>query len=109
LSQTDEGPDGIMDLSLKFNTLDIIAKLGDYEDGEDKMLTITGKRHEGTPVEGNDCVVILAKGKLKKPIANYVDLTPTKFNLSQNYPNPFNPNTTISYSIPRLLFEVRNL
>ena len=27
---------------------------------------------------------------------------PINYSLAQNYPNPFNPNTTISYSIPRM-------
>jgi hypothetical protein len=58
----DFGPDGFADLTLKFDTQDLIQALGDVEDGEVRVVTLTGVLHDGTPIEGQDVVVIKAKG-----------------------------------------------
>ena len=63
---TIEGPDGFADLTLKFDTQEIIDALGDVNDGDELVLTLTGELHDGTPIEGKDCVWILKKGKGKK-------------------------------------------
>lgn len=60
---TDEGPDGMTDLKLKFLRQDIVAVLGDVEDGEEIELTLTGQMMDGTPFEVSDCVQILDRGK----------------------------------------------
>ncbi|MGD2218519.1 MAG: hypothetical protein PVJ64_17305 [Gemmatimonadales bacterium] len=63
---TDRGPDGWDDLTLKFENQEIIAALGDVEDGDVRVLTLTGnlaEEHGGSPIEGQDVVVILKKGK----------------------------------------------
>jgi len=60
---TTEGPDGFMDLSLKFDTQAIIEAIGEVEDGEMIILTLTGSLLDGTPIQGTDCVLILKKGK----------------------------------------------
>ena len=60
------GPDGLMDMTLKFNSRDVAALLGDYEDGDVVELALSGYLMEafgGTPIVGADCVVILKKGK----------------------------------------------
>lgn len=62
----DEGPDGWDDLTLKFDNQDIVAALGDVEDGEVLVLTLTGALLEefgGSEIQGQDVVVILKKGK----------------------------------------------
>jgi hypothetical protein len=59
---TTEGPDGYLDLVLKFDTQEIVAALGSVYDGDELMLTLTGEDLDGTPIEGTDCVVIIAKG-----------------------------------------------
>lgn len=63
---TEDGPDGWTDLTLKFKNQEIIAVLGDIEDGDVLALTLTGSLKEefgGSPFEGQDVVVILKKGK----------------------------------------------
>ena len=54
--------DTYKDLVLKFNKQDIIATLGAVNDGEQKILTLTGNLLEefgGTAIEGKDCVLIV--------------------------------------------------
>jgi hypothetical protein len=56
------GPDGFEDLTLKIDTQELIAALGDVQDGEVRVLTLTGVLQDGTSIEGQDVVVIKAKG-----------------------------------------------
>jgi len=61
---TTAGKDGIMDLmdlTLKFNNKDIVSALGSVTNGEIKVLHLTGKLYDGTPIVGEDVVVILKK------------------------------------------------
>jgi hypothetical protein len=58
----DFGPDGFDDLTLKFDTQELIAALGEVEDGEVRILTLSGVLQDGTSIEGQDVVVIKAKG-----------------------------------------------
>jgi len=72
------GPDGYLDLTLKFDTQEILGKLNlstsdlvdeseivlsDLEDGDCLMLTLTGYLYDGTPIRGEDTVLIIKKGK----------------------------------------------
>jgi hypothetical protein len=59
-----DGPDGITDLTLKFNTQAVVEALGPVNDGDVRTLTLTGSTLEGETLAGQDCVVILDKGKL---------------------------------------------
>lgn len=59
------GVDGFLDLTLKFNTQEIVGMLGEVADGDQLVLTLTGETYDGTPIKGQDCVVILKKGKEK--------------------------------------------
>jgi len=61
----DLGPDGIMDLTLKFSTQEIVEALGDVEDGDEVTLTLNGILADGTKIEGEDLVTILKRGKSK--------------------------------------------
>jgi hypothetical protein len=92
---TTEGADGYMDMTLKFDTQSIVAALGMVEDGEVRVLALTGMTYDGMPIEGKDCVVIIHKGPAKLSAE-----TPTEFSLSSNYPNPFNPTTSITFTLP---------
>lgn len=66
---TDEGPDGFLDLTLKFNVQEIFAALAalvapdEVIDGDEIVLKLTGKLSDDTPIEGSDCVLIISKGK----------------------------------------------
>ncbi len=65
-SCTDLGPDGIMDLTLKFRTQEIVAALGEVNDEDCFALQITGNLKEddgGYLILGEDVVRILKKGK----------------------------------------------
>ena len=59
--------DGILDLTLKFSTQDIVEKLDlCLFDGETIPLIITGNLKEedgGTPIEGEDCILVFKPGK----------------------------------------------
>ena len=55
--------DGYDDLSLKFDTEEIVNVLGDVNDGDVLELTLQGELFDGTPIEGRDCIVILEKGR----------------------------------------------
>jgi len=62
---TTAGPDGYMDLTLKFDRQAIVAELGDVEDGDVLVLQVTGNLMEeygGTAIVGEDVIVILKKG-----------------------------------------------
>jgi len=63
---TEAGPDGWPDLTLKFEVQEIVAALGEVEDGDILPLTLTGnlaEEHGGSPIQGQDVVQILKKGK----------------------------------------------
>jgi hypothetical protein len=59
---TTEGPDGYLDLTLKFDKQELVAALGPVEDGDVLVLTLTGNLLEefnGRAILGEDVVVIL--------------------------------------------------
>jgi streptogramin lyase len=62
---TTAGPDGNMDLTLKFRTPEIAVALlndvGELTEGEQLVLTLMGTLMDGTPIEGSDCVVLVGQ------------------------------------------------
>ena len=64
-----DGPDEFLDLTLKFYTQEVveaIEAIGEVNDGDCLVLTLTGNLFEefgGTPIVGEDVVLILKKGK----------------------------------------------
>ena len=60
---TEEGGDGFADLTLKYKNQEIVVKLGEVNDGDELVLTLTGELLDGTTIEGYDCIVVLKKGK----------------------------------------------
>ncbi|MHC4238393.1 MAG: T9SS type A sorting domain-containing protein [Planctomycetota bacterium] len=89
-----EGPDGFVDLTLKFQKSEIVAALGAVSVGDFLPLTLTGKLVDGEPFEGTDCVTIVGNAVpfVKSSEASEVSST-------RVVPNPFNPKTRISYSL----------
>lgn len=61
------GPDGFLDLTLKFATQAIVEAIGDVNDGDVLELELTGVLYDPPPferpIEGADCILI--KGKYK--------------------------------------------
>ena len=55
--------DGILDLTMKFNTEQIVAVLGEVEDGQEWLLHLTGQLNDGTEIEGTDCILIKNRNK----------------------------------------------
>ena len=63
LNCTEDGPDGELDLVLKFDKEAVVAFLGAVNDGDCVELTLTGKLLDGTPISGSDHVLIRKKSK----------------------------------------------
>jgi hypothetical protein len=62
-----EGPDGFLDLTLKFETQEIIEAVGDVNDGDVLELPLTGVLSDETPIEGADCILIRGRHKPINP------------------------------------------
>lgn len=60
-----EGTDGYMDLSVKFDTQEIVSALGGVSDNDVITMTLTGTMLDGTEFSGEDIVTILVRGKKK--------------------------------------------
>jgi hypothetical protein len=62
-----DGPDGLLDLTLKFKTQRIVEAIGDVNDGDVRVLTLTGVLFDPGPfqtsIEGADCILIRGKAK----------------------------------------------
>jgi len=65
---TREGPDGFDDLNLNFRTTqDVVAALGhDVSHGDVLVLELTASLDDGTPIVGEDVVVIVKNGDLRE-------------------------------------------
>jgi hypothetical protein len=50
-------------LVLKFAKKEVFSALGGVSVGDEYVLTLTGVLTDGTSFEGNDCIVIVKKGK----------------------------------------------
>jgi hypothetical protein len=62
-----EGEDGFDDLTLKFDTQEVVSALGKVADADRLVLTLTGELSDRSPIEGKDCINTLSKRR-HKPI-----------------------------------------
>ena len=69
------GPDGLLDLTLKFETQAIVEAIGEVNNGDNLVLELTGVFLGERPLEGVDCILI--KGS-HKPF-NKADFNEDKF------------------------------
>jgi hypothetical protein len=60
---TTAGPDGYLDLTIKFDAREIVAALGAVNDGDVLIIILTGELLDGTPIVGEDVIIIIKKGK----------------------------------------------
>jgi len=66
-----DGPDGYVDLTLKFRTQEVVEELivrpGELEKDQTLVLTLAGELFDNTGIEGTDCVVLV--GNVPKALA----------------------------------------
>jgi len=60
---TTDGPDGFLDLTLKFKTQKIVEAIDDVNDGDVLELQLDGVLYDQTLIEGADCILIRGKHK----------------------------------------------
>jgi len=60
---TTDGPDGFLDLTLKFKTQEIVEAIGEVNNGDVLTLELTGVLFGERPIEGLDCILIRGKHK----------------------------------------------
>jgi len=95
----DTTPDGIADLSLKFDTQDLVAAMGPLEKQDTATLRLTCRLVDGTAVSGEDVVVIVGKTNDGPMFTERPAGAPAATALHPNVPNPFNPVTAIPYDV----------
>jgi hypothetical protein len=55
---SEEGPDGIVDLTLKFEAQAVVAALGELSEGDVLVLRLSGSLNDGSAFVGEDVVII---------------------------------------------------
>lgn len=56
-----EGPDGVLDMTFKFDNAAVVAALGTVTDRQCMVITVTGNTYDGRPFVGEDVIIILKK------------------------------------------------
>jgi hypothetical protein len=91
------GPDGFMDMEMKFKKADIARVLRGARHGDMVSLTLSGRLNDGTDFAAIDCVRII--GKTRGPRLESTQRS-NEVSLEPAVPNPFNPMTRIEFYLP---------
>jgi hypothetical protein len=90
--------DGYMDLTLKFDRVEIAGAIlngGGHQVGQVLELTATGRLNDGTPFQVSDCITLVGGDNSKLVVEDGDEAS----GLGYPNPNPFNPVTRISYHV----------
>jgi len=96
---TTDGPDGAVDLTLKFDGRELSDALSQFSDRETIPITLTGELNDGTAILGEDCVLILRHDSDHFENSSLSTASEGGIASLSNSPNPFNAGTTIVYSL----------
>jgi len=93
-------PDGDTDLILGFERSALFAAIGDFDDGEQRSLPLTGTTKGGLPVEGSDCVILFS-GPVPAIAAPHEETRDkrARIRVGEGRPNPFNAAMTVPYEL----------
>ena len=106
------GGDGIVDLSMKFRTDDVVAELelGDLNPGDEIELVVTASLVDGTEfTSSGDCILIVPPGPANLAIASnaagvYVDVAPADLTVDGGgfpaFERSYEPGTVITLAAP---------
>jgi hypothetical protein len=98
-AQTDDchmsslGADGIDDVIFRFRTSDILTAFPAWQEGETRLLTLTGEFRDGTTFFASDCVSLKWSTIESKESADVIDLAVAPR-------NPVRRTTAIEYVLP---------
>ncbi len=108
----DASGDGIMDLSMKFRTDDVveILQLNDLNSGDEVELIVSGLLLDGTEfTTAGDCILIVPQGTSNAAVTSntaglYVELSPPDTNVDDsgfaNFQRVYDPGTLITLTAP---------
>ena len=96
------GPDGHVDLTLKFDRRAVLEKLHAMPESDQYTVSVSAALLDsGEPVEGYDCVYPVGREDSGSDITiPEADGHSESFEVRGNRPNPFNPATEINFRLP---------
>jgi hypothetical protein len=95
---TAAGGDGFEDLTLRFDADDVLAAIGGMKSGEARLLQLSLRTLDRSPLYGTDCVTYRTHEGSGRDVTVTED---GKTELYGNTPNPFNLSTSITYTLAK--------